>query len=362
MHCQRKHNNTFRFCPAVQQRGAALVVALLIFAVAAALMVGLQRDFTLHVQRTANAFLQEQAWQYLLGAEDLAAIALRLDTEQDAAREQPRDDLTEIWAQETTPYALDEGGWLAGQLEDLQGRFNLNNLLVSDAGTAGGGPNGVAVATTGPRFSPAQRQFIRLLQVLEAAEASKSLLSRQEAIALTEAICDFMDSDNEPRPQGAEAESYRSLTPAYYPANRPLASISELHAVKGMTEPVFRALAPLVTVWPAAGSNLNVLTATLPLMRTLVAGDSLEPLSQSDGELLLQGRGQGDWDSIEALLSLSIFTGQDTTGVESLITLHSDWFLLGAQVNIADRELRLYSVLERRQRKISTQYRSLGAL
>lgn len=362
MHCQRKHHNAFQCRPAVRQRGAALVVALLIFAVAAALMVGLQRDFTLHIQRTANTFLQEQAWQYLVGAEDLAAIALRLDIEQDAAREQPRDDLTEIWAQETTPYALDEDGWLAGQLEDLQGRFNLNNLLAGDAGTAGDGTGDSAAPTSAPGFSPAQRQFIRLLQVLEDTDARRSLMSRQEAIALTEAICDFMDSDNDPRPQGAEAESYRSLTPAYYPANQALASISELRAVKGMTEPVFRALAPLVTVWPAAGSNLNVLTATLPLLRTLAAGDGLEPLSQSDGELLLAGREQGDWSSIESLLSLSIYTGQDATDVESLISQHSAWFLLAAQVNIADREVRLYSVLERRQRNISTQYRSLGAL
>ena len=136
MRCQRKHNNTFRRHAFTQQRGAALVVALLIFAVAAALMVGLQRDFTLHAQRAANAFVQEQGWQYLLGAEDLAAIALRLDGEQDAAREQPRDDLTELWAQEATPYPLDEGGWLAGQLEDLQGRFNLNNLVVGEGAVA----------------------------------------------------------------------------------------------------------------------------------------------------------------------------------------------------------------------------------
>jgi general secretion pathway protein K len=129
-----------------------------------------------------------------------------------------------------------------------------------------------------------------------------------------------------------------------------------------MTEPVFRALAPLVTVWPSKGSDLNVLTATLPLMRTLAAGDSLEPLSQADGELMIQGREQGDWDSIEALLSLPVFTEQDTADVEALITQHSDWFLLAAQVNIADRELRLYSVLERKQRSISTYYRSLGAL
>ena len=85
-----------------RQRGAALVVALLVFAIASALMVGLQRDFTLQLQRGSNSFLQEQAWVYLEGAENLAAMGLRLDAAQDTASDSPRDDLTELWAQEAT--------------------------------------------------------------------------------------------------------------------------------------------------------------------------------------------------------------------------------------------------------------------
>ena len=51
------------------QRGAALVVAMLVFALVAALMVGLQRDFTLTLQRGTHQLFSEQAWAYLLGAE-----------------------------------------------------------------------------------------------------------------------------------------------------------------------------------------------------------------------------------------------------------------------------------------------------
>ena len=51
-----------------------------------------------------------------------------LDYDQDKLREQSRDDLGEIWAREATPFPLEEGGWLMGSLEDLQGRFNLNTL------------------------------------------------------------------------------------------------------------------------------------------------------------------------------------------------------------------------------------------
>ncbi len=111
-----------------RQRGAALVVAMLVFAMCTALIVAMKSDFTRLYQRSANIFLAEQAYAYLRGAEELAGIALRVDYDQDQQQEQPQDDLQEIWAQPTTPYALDEGGWLLGSLEDLQGRFNLNSL------------------------------------------------------------------------------------------------------------------------------------------------------------------------------------------------------------------------------------------
>ena len=66
-----------------RQSGAALVVALLIFALAAALMVGLQRDFSLTLQRGSNQFTEQQGWAYLRGAEALAIVALRADAELD---------------------------------------------------------------------------------------------------------------------------------------------------------------------------------------------------------------------------------------------------------------------------------------
>ncbi|MBX9789594.1 MAG: general secretion pathway protein GspK [Pirellulales bacterium] len=52
---------------------------------------------------------------------------------------------------------------------------------------------------------------------------------------LADALLDWIDEDNVPRPQGAEAEHYQSLEPAYLPANRPPASLAELLPVRGMT-------------------------------------------------------------------------------------------------------------------------------
>ena len=140
------------------QRGAALVVGMLIFALCTALIVAMKSEFMLFYQRGANTFIAEQAHAYLRGAEELASLFLVQDFERDQSREHPRDDLQEPWAQPATPYTLDDGGWLVGGLEDLQGRFNLNNLKAAE---------GDQVPGQERVFTAHQQQFIRLLQALE---------------------------------------------------------------------------------------------------------------------------------------------------------------------------------------------------
>ena len=112
-----------------RQSGAALVVALLIFALCAALLVSIEKEGQLFYQRMANGFQGQQTYAYLLGAEQLAFNLLQLDNELDAQTEVPRDTLMEVWAEQSPPYPLDEGGYLVGRLEDLEGRFNLNTLV-----------------------------------------------------------------------------------------------------------------------------------------------------------------------------------------------------------------------------------------
>ena len=124
-------------------------------------------------------------------------MALLIDYDTDQGSEQPRDDLKEIWAQPTTPYALDEGGWLVGSLEDLQGRFNLNALVGK-----------VQEDQDKPRFTAAQEQFIRLLQALE-----DPAVSEQEAILITESVGDWLDQDDTPSANGAEDDYYFSRDP-----------------------------------------------------------------------------------------------------------------------------------------------------
>jgi general secretion pathway protein K len=331
-----------------RQRGAALVVAMLVFALSTALVVAMKSEFNRFYQRTANVLQAEQAYAYLRGAEDLAGMALLFDYDEDKRRETPRDDLAEIWAQPTTPYALEEGGWLVGELEDLQGRFNLN-FLVERAPQERGKP----------RFTVAQAQFIRLLQALE-----EPPVSEQEAILITESITDWLDRDENPSADGAEDDYYFSRTPAHRTANRPMASVSELRAVAYMTPEIYQALAPWVTVWPQTPAPLNIHTAPAMVLRSINADQDLSPLSAADGLSLEEYREATGFADLDDFLNNPVFGDkkQQMEGVKKLLGQDSSYFLLQAEVEVADRNMRLYSVLQRRDRQISAVARAGGSL
>jgi len=328
------------------QRGAALVIAMLVFALCTALIVAMKNEFTLFYQRGANAILSEQAYAYLRGAEDLASMALLLDYDADLELESPRDDLTELWAQEPTPYNLDEGGWLMGGLEDLQGRINLNALMSQRAQPG-----------DDPKFTAVQQQFIRLLQGLPDVE-----IEEFEAKRITQSISDWLDSDNNRAFDGAEDDFYFSQTPAYRAANRAMGSVTELGAVANISPELVLALAPWVSALPSSISSLNIHTAPAMVLRTINEDGNLEPLSEQDGESLVSYREETGFVDVEDFLAQPAFNGKDLTVLGPSLGENSDYYLLSAEAEVADRRMRLYSVLELRGRGVNTLVRASGSL
>jgi len=333
------------------QSGAALVIALMIFGLCAALIVAMKSEFELFYQRGSNSFLAEQSAAYLRGAEDLASLALVVDHDIDSTRapEVVRDDLTEIWAQPTTPYPLDDGGMLQGNIEDLQGRFNLNNL---SGEAADGGDENSAI----PRFTAEQAQFVRLLQTFD-----DPVLSQQEAIVVTESLRDWLDQDNIPRPYGAEDDYYYGQTPAYRAANRDLVSVTELRAVANVTPDLYLALQPWVTVLPA-GTKLNIHTAPAQVLRSLNADDDLTPLREEEAYALVSLRQEVGFGNLADFLAQPSFVDKPHDKLESVLGERSSYFLLSAVVEVADRTTRLYSVLHRNERRVEALARSAGEL
>jgi general secretion pathway protein K len=241
------------------------------------------------------------------------------------------------------PYALDEGGWLVGGLEDLQGRFNINSV-------AGKAPEG-------QRFTAAQRQFIRLLQTLEEPQVSE-----QDATLITEALMDWLDADGEPRDFGAEDDYYFDISPSYRTANRALASVSELRLVAYMTAEIYQGLLPNLTVW-GDGDSINIHTAPEAVLRTINTVDDLQPLSQLEGESLVALRGEEGFESVQALLEGPTLAGREIDAtLQARLGETSDWFLYSGEVEVADRLTRLYSVLHRENNQVKALVRSSAGL
>ncbi|MEM8659848.1 MAG: type II secretion system minor pseudopilin GspK, partial [Pseudomonadota bacterium] len=282
------------------QNGAALVVALLVFALCAALVIAMASEFTRYYQRGANILISEQASAYLRGAEELAVLALKADFDA-TDPENPRDDLMEFWAKPPPPYLLDDGGRMDGCLHDLQGRFNLN--LLAERVTRSDDEN----QNNRPPYTAAQAQFIRLLQAL-----GEPQVSQEQAEQITEAVTDWLDPDMEPAFDGAEDDFYFGLSPGYRTANRPMGSISELRAVAGMSPEIYRALEPYITVWPQAPALMNIHTAPAMLLRTINEDQDLRPLSESEGSALQEQQrepGPGFVD-MEDFLNSSVLAGK----------------------------------------------------
>lgn len=347
--------NSNRSC---RQRGAALIVAMLVFALATAMVVAMKGDFQRFFARTSNQLLDEQAQAYLRGAEELGAMALIADYDHDKQAGMARDDLTEFWSpdpQRPSTFSLDGIGWMKGTLQDLQGRFNLNNLATQ----AATGAPGAASA----RFTAAQEQFIRLLQAVGEPEVSE-----QDAIMITEAVSDWLDTDGVPRPDGAEDEYYSSRTPAYHAANRAMLSVSELRAVANMTPALFQALQPYVTVLPEESSRLNIHTAPAMVLRSINADGNLSPLGEAEAAALEDDRGDNEqprksnFQDVSQFLENPVFQGKTMTRVGQLLGKDSSYFLLTAEAEVAGRNMRLYSVLHRGNRRVDAIARAGGSL
>lgn len=287
-------------------RGVALITAILISALASMVAANLAWDNALDVRRTMVLLNRDQAMQVALGAESWIINILH----QDQAETQT-DHLGEIWAQDLPGLPI-EGGDVSGRIVDLQGRFNVNNLIDEKG-----------------RIDPkAVEQFQRLLTVLE-------LEPRLAGVT-----ADWLDTNLEAHfPNGAEDPIYTTVLPPYRTANQMLTSVSELQAIEGMTKEIFGILEPHITALPGR-TAINVNTATAAVLQSLDAN-----ISTSDVESLLSERENGGFQDIPTAFS---FLG-DPDVINSLDDA-TNYFQLRVVVRIDTVRVTLYSLLLRSPR------------
>ena len=169
--------------------------------------------------------------------------------------------------------------------------------------------------------------------------------------------------DTSPHPDGAEDDFYGARSPAHRTANRPMASVSELRAVANVTPELYLALLPWITVLPETADRLNIHTAPAMLLRSINGNDSLLPLDETEAQSLVQYREESGFTDIDDFLSQPAFQGKgDMNEIKPLLGERSDYFLMSAEARLADRNMRLYSVLERKNRQVTSLARASGSL
>jgi general secretion pathway protein K len=320
----------------------ALIIALILVALATILASKLSYEGFLERRRTIGVLAAEQALHFGMGAEALAADALA----QDAQNSPQTTTLSAPWAQPTQPMPITpqdnpEGepiGTLQGQLEDMQGRFNLNNLGHITQGT---GQPGTPTATIQDAESLAQ--FQRLLQLV-GLEPKWAGLAR-----------DWIDADDIPgNPDGAEDQVYTSQTPPYRTGNWPMMSPTELMNLPGFGADRYRKIEPYVTALPTATASINICTAPAPVLESLA--DNLS--GEYSAETLANGRKTGCFPDMTAFTNI---LGKSAGLLRNRYGTSSQYFRLTTHVTLGTTEFTLYSLLVRTTGgKVTPLLRSFG--
>jgi general secretion pathway protein K len=303
----------------IADNGAALITVLLLVSLISISSTALLYRQQIDIRRTANILNNDQALLLAQSVEGWALSILIRDRD-----ETENDNLTEIWAQGLIPTVTDRGE-VSGMLEDLQGRFNINNLTAKDQ-----------------EFKKAsEKQFQRLL---ESCKLEPEILS---------AVKDWLDSNQEILfPDGAEDETYQRLEIPYLAANRLMVSPTELRLVKGITMEGFDCLLPNICTLPVI-TPVNVNTATPEVLASL--SDSI---GDQQGQELASDRESDYYEDLKEFLAHPLLTGAGIS--PKSITINSNYFLAQIHARSSESHILLFSLLNRTKNKETIMSRSIG--
>ena len=265
-----------------RQGGVAIVLAMGIVALATMAAAALLASQSAWSRRAELGAEHVQAQVLVQAGVDWARALLA-----DDRRLTSVDHLGEPWAMRLPPVPVDHGE-LAGQIDDQQGLFNLNNLVKN------GAPSPAHLA-----------QFRHLLEILSLPEA------------LGASLADWLDT-----------------------AKRPLTDTAELAAVRGFDAPARERLRPFVTALPRT-TSLNVNTATPEVLAAVV-----RDLGVDGARALVAQRSRAYFRNLADFLA-QLPAGAAVDGND--ITVASQYFLASVHVTIGGAQARGSALLAREQ-------------
>ncbi|WP_100640890.1 type II secretion system minor pseudopilin GspK [Marinobacter salexigens] len=320
---------TVRPCPSSpgNQQGVALIMVLLAMALVVMLASGMTQQQNLRVFKAGHYIAQQQGKNIALGAEDFARQILLRDFEEDKEDNLMVDSLDEFWAMNAAILPLENNGVVEVQIDDLGGRINLNDLVVS-----GGQVNTIT-----------KERFTRLFAALNITGVS------------VDALIDWVDPDDQTiSAYGAEDGQYLMAVPGYRAANQPFVSVSELRLIEGMTEEIYVALQPHVAALPVNGVGINVNTATAEVLMSLY-----DELTITQAESILEKREEARFENLQDFLALPELAA---SGLKSAgLGLQTRFFEIVSRITYDNRVVNMVSTVFRDQEgNVRTVHRDTG--
>ena len=289
------------------QRGAALIIAMVIAALAATVAMSLAANQQQWFASMTNRRDQVQAQALAQAGVQWARQILFEDAKSTAI-----DTLAEPWALPLPSTPL-ENGSIEGRIVDAQGLLNVNNLAPTDSS--------INADAERARFA---RLFTRL----------------GLPVASLDAIADWIDTDSVTRPTGAEDGWYAQQSNPMLAANASVVRTAELALVRGLSATAATALAPYVTALPSA-TRLNVNTAPGPVLATTLDGLDAGGLSA-----LLASRAQKPFTDIASDFRSRVPQGAVLVN-ESGLDVKSNYFLVTVVARQGDTRAQARALLER---------------
>ena len=280
----------------MRQRGAALIVALLAVALATLLATRLLENTDATISFVEGRNWHAQAVELTRGGVDYARVILAEDSRRSAI-----DHGGEAWARPLPPVEA-EGGRISGRIEDLQGRWNLNNLI----GYSG-------------KLDPlALACYRRLLQALD----------------IDVRLADSLAAQLLPGSPGAAGDAAATIKA------RPLSDISGVLAAAGYGRGILEKLRPFVTVLPGV-QPVNINTAPPLVIAALFPGMPL-----ADAQRIVKRREQLPFrDQAEFRGELSSNLNADANN--ATFGVSSQFFLVRANAMVGRAVVRQQALVQR---------------
>ncbi|MGM0541593.1 MAG: type II secretion system minor pseudopilin GspK [Pseudomonadota bacterium] len=288
-----------------REKGFALLTVLLVVAIVTILGSNILYKEHLTLKRSTYMLHQAQSLSVLYGLESWVKKGLRLDAEYNKF-----DSLDQQWALPLVAIPF-EGGQISGQLEDLFAKINVNNLLETDADK--------------------QKIWRTMLE--------RYTIQLEMEPSFMDALIDWVDSDDERLPFGAESETYLLMEPAYRTANQGIVSLNELKNVKGLnTLPTkqWDLFKQDLTALPMV-TSININTASEAVLLALTDWMSTEVVNS-----WIQSRKAGPAKNIEEfrvfLIEQTGFSAEEITRdlPDWMVGVQSQFFLLNGRIHYGD--------------------------